>query len=210
MPRRRKPPRAGALAELPPLRIASQIATLQAIYYFAALVLIVFTALVSGSGFSWTLVFGWEGVRGDTTHGWLMSFIFLLDGGLIISIAIVALIARSKLVPDFAVTVHFLHLVIASLYSGRIPRHGGWWLTMIASCAISVSVGIWGCQYRELQPLFFGGRPILPATGAAASSDSTATQPTTADEEMAIPIRGRGRDGAGEYEMAAMQPTKSA
>lgn len=81
---------------------------------------------------------------------------------------------------------------------------------MIASCAISVSVGIWGCQYRELQPLFFGGRPILPATGAAASSDSTATQPTTADEEMAIPIRGRGRDGAGEYEMAAMQPTKSA
>lgn len=83
MPRRRKPPRAGALAELAPLKIAGQIATLQAIYYFAALVLIIFMALVSGTGFSWTLVFGWEGLRGDTTHGWLMSFIFLLDGGLI-------------------------------------------------------------------------------------------------------------------------------
>ncbi|KAH7182986.1 integral membrane protein S linking to the trans Golgi network-domain-containing protein [Fusarium flagelliforme] len=207
MPRRRKPPRAGALAELAPLKIAGQIATLQAIYYFAALVLIVFTALVSGSGFSWTLVFGWEGVRGDTTHGWLMSFILLLDGGLIISIAIVALIARSKLVPDFALTVHFLHLIIASLYSGRIPRHGAWWLTMLISSAISVSLGIWGCQYRELQPLFFGGRPILSATGPV-STDGTATQPSTADEEMAIPVRGRGRDGGGEYEMAPMQPVR--
>ncbi|CEI70078.1 hypothetical protein FVEN_g10641 [Fusarium venenatum] len=206
MPRRRKPPRAGALAELAPLKIAGQIATLQAIYYFAALVLIVFTALVSGSGFSWTLVFGWEGLRGDTTHGWLMSFIFLLDGGLIISIAIVALIARSKLVPDFAITVHFIHLVIASLYSGRIPRHGGWWLTMIASATISVSLGIWGCQYRELQPVFFGGRPILPAVPA--SVDGSATQPSTVDEEMAIPSRGRGRDGNAEYEMEPMLPLK--
>lgn len=208
MPRRRKPPRAGALAELAPLKIAGQIATLQAIYYFAALVLIIFMALVSGTGFSWTLVFGWEGLRGDTTHGWLMSFIFLLDGGLIISIAIVALIARSKLVPDFAITVHFVHLIIASLYSGHIPRHGGWWFTMIASAAISVSLGIWGCQYRELQPVFFGGRPILPVVGPASVDGSTTTQPSTADEEMAIPARGRGRDVGGEYEMEPMLPVR--
>ncbi|KAF4967552.1 hypothetical protein FSARC_4937 [Fusarium sarcochroum] len=209
MPRRRKPPRAGALAELAPLKIAGQIATLQAIYYFAALVLIVFTALVSGSGFSWTLVFGWEGLRGDTTHGWLMSFIWLLDGGLIISIAIVALIARSKLVPDFALTVHFIHLIVASLYSGRIPRHAGWWFTMLASAAISVSLGIWGCQYRELQPVFFGGRRILGASGSE-STDGAAAQPTAAagDEEMGQAGRGRGRDGAGEYEMAPMHPVK--
>ncbi|SPJ70917.1 related to multi copy suppressor SYS1 [Fusarium torulosum] len=205
MPRRRKPPRAGALAELAPLKIAGQIATLQAIYYFAALVLIVFTALVSGSGFSWTLVFGWEGVRGDTTHGWLMAFIWLLDGGLIISIAIVAFIARSKLVPDFAITVHFLHLVIASLYSGHIPRHGAWWFTMLASSAVSVGLGTWGCQYRELQPVFFGGRPILPATGP---EGATTQQPPAGDEEMGIAVRGRGADGGGEYEMAPMQPVR--
>jgi hypothetical protein len=82
MARRRKPPRAGALAELAPLKIATQIATLQVIYYFSALVLLVFTALVAGTGFSFTLLFGWEGVRGDTTHGWLMAFVLLLDGGL--------------------------------------------------------------------------------------------------------------------------------
>ncbi|KAF7562392.1 hypothetical protein G7046_g1727 [Stylonectria norvegica] len=82
MARRRRPPRAGALTELPPLKIAGQIATLQALYYTAALVLMLFTALVAGSGFSLGLLFGWEGVRGDTTNGWLQAFVWVLDGGL--------------------------------------------------------------------------------------------------------------------------------
>jgi hypothetical protein len=82
MARRRRPPRAGALTELPPLKIAGQIATLQALYYATSLILLLFTALVAGTGFSFNLVFGWEAVRGDTTHGWLMAFVLLLDGGL--------------------------------------------------------------------------------------------------------------------------------
>ncbi len=81
MARRRRPPRPGALTELPPLRILGQIAALQALYYVAALVLMLFTALVSGRGFSPGLVLGWEAVRGDTTQGWLAAFVWLLDGG---------------------------------------------------------------------------------------------------------------------------------
>ncbi|KAI8673490.1 hypothetical protein NCS55_00669300 [Fusarium keratoplasticum] len=213
MARRRKPPRAGALAELAPLKIATQIATLQVIYYFSALVLLVFTALVAGTGFSFTLLFGWEGVRGDTTHGWLMAFVLLLDGGLCISVAMVALVARSKLVPDFALTVHFLHLVVATLYSGRLPRHAMWWFTMLASAALSVGLGIWGCRYRELQPVFFGGRRILAATGPesgpvagapAAAGETTVTEQPRDEEEMAVP----GGRGNGEYEMAPMQPVR--
>lgn len=212
MARRRKPPRAGALAELAPLKIATQIATLQLIYYFSALVLLVFTALVAGTGFSFTLLFGWEGVRGDTTHGWLMAFVLLLDGGLCISVAMVALVARSKLVPDFALTVHFLHLVIATLYTGRLPRHAMWWFTMLASAALSVGLGIWGCRYRELQPVFFGGRRILAATGpesatpaapAATAGEATVTEQPRDEEEMAVP---GGRSG--EYEMEPMRPVR--
>ncbi|KAF4981894.1 hypothetical protein FZEAL_2363 [Fusarium zealandicum] len=214
MPRRRKPPRAGALAELAPLKIAGQIAILQVIYYFAAMVLLVFTALVAGTGFSFTLLFGWEGLRGDTTHGWLIAFVWLLDGGLCMSVAIVAIIARSKLVPDFALTVHFINLVVATLYSGRVPRYAMWWATMLVSSALSVAIGIWGCQYRELQPVFFGGRRILPATGgepAVAAADEPGPAPHEGDEEMGFARgsgRGRGRDGAGEYEMAPMQPVR--
>lgn len=82
MARRRRPPRSGALTELPPLRILGQIAALQALFYFAALVLMLFTALVSGRGFTLDLVLGWSAVRGDTTQGWLNAFMWILDGGL--------------------------------------------------------------------------------------------------------------------------------
>jgi hypothetical protein len=81
MARRRRPPRSGAIAELPPLRILGQIATLQGLYYAAALVLTLFLTLVSGLAFSADQVFGWAGVRGDTTQGWLMAFVWVLDGG---------------------------------------------------------------------------------------------------------------------------------
>ena len=124
----------------------------------------------------------------------------------------VALVARSKLVPDFALTVHFLHLVVATLYSGRLPRHAMWWFTMLASAALSVGLGIWGCRYRELQPVFFGGRRILAATGPesgpaaapAAAGETTVTEQPRDEEEMAVP----GGRGNGEYEMAPMQPVR--
>ena len=83
MPRRRRPPRSGALAELPPLKILSQLAALQGTYYAASLVLMFFSALVMGNNFSMDLVFGWQAVRGDNTQGWLVGFIWLLVGGLI-------------------------------------------------------------------------------------------------------------------------------
>lgn len=81
MARRRKPPRSGAIAELPPLRIAGQIAALQGIYYATALVLMLFMSLVSGIGFSLDLVFGWSALRGDTTQGWLVGFVWLCCAG---------------------------------------------------------------------------------------------------------------------------------
>ncbi|KAF4870717.1 Protein SYS1 [Colletotrichum siamense] len=168
MPRRRKPPRPGALGELPPLRIASQIAALQGLYYAGALVLMLFTALVAGTRFSMELVFGWEAVRGDTTQGWLSAFVWVLDGGLCMAVAIIVLIGRSKLVPDFALTMHGLHLVVSSLYTGRVPRNMMWWGAMASSSAICVALAVWGSRYRELRPISFGGHAAGAATGGSA------------------------------------------
>lgn len=81
MARRRRPPRAGALNELQPLRTAAQIGILQLLFYVVALVLIVFTSLVAGQPFSLDLLLGWDAVRGDTTQGWLMALVWLFDGG---------------------------------------------------------------------------------------------------------------------------------
>ncbi|KAJ4293040.1 hypothetical protein N0V88_005704 [Collariella sp. IMI 366227] len=167
MARRRRPPRPGALSELPPLKILSQIAALQGLYYAAALVLMLFTALVAGNKFSLDLVFGWDTVRGDTTQGWLAGFIWVLDGGLIMAAAITALIGRSKLVLDFALSLHGIHLVVVTFYSGQLPRNTAWWFSMMAASTLSVALATWGCRYRELKPITFGGGGAASGSGGS-------------------------------------------
>lgn len=81
MPRRRRPPRPGAIAELPPLRILGQIAALQLVYYSVALVLMLFTSLVMGINFQLDLIFGWASLRGDNTQGWSIGFVWLCCAG---------------------------------------------------------------------------------------------------------------------------------
>ncbi|KAI5863909.1 integral membrane protein S linking to the trans Golgi network-domain-containing protein [Durotheca rogersii] len=212
MARRRRPPRAGAVNELPPLRILGQIAALQGIYYAAALVLMLFTSLVAGARFSLDLVFGWGELRGDTTQGWLLGFVWLCCAGVAV-IGMVVLIGRSKLVLDFALTLHFLHLVVVSFYTGLLPRNFAWWVTMALSSAGTVVAGTYGCQWRELRPISFGGH--APGAGTAGGSGAEAAAGNggagggeQGDEEMGFSRgrgRGRGRDGAGEYEMVGMR-----
>lgn len=144
----------------------------------------------------------------------------------------VLIVIRSKLVLDFALTTHFIHLVVVSLYTGQLPRHLFWWLTMAVSSAFGVALGIWGCQYRELRPVFFGGGGGGGggggANGAQLSSSHNANGSVggggggngeggsgggaaegipPGDEEQGFSRgrgRGRGRDGVGEYEMVNM------
>jgi hypothetical protein len=79
MARRRRPPRPGALTELPPLKILTQILILQLIWYAVATALILFTALVAGKSFSFDLVLSWRSLRGDTTVGWMLGLVWLLN-----------------------------------------------------------------------------------------------------------------------------------
>lgn len=194
MPRRRRPPRPGALADLSPTRILTQIVLLQLAYYACAAVLIVFTAIVAGKEVSIDLLLNWHSLRGDTTVGWTLGLVWVLNS-LICAIFILLLIARSKLVLDFALTVHFIHLVVTSLYSHSIPANLLWWMLQICSATVMTSVGVWACQWRELKPINFGGK-------AASKQPENA-----ADDGVGEPRgrgRGRGRDGAGEYELADM------
>lgn len=58
-------------------------------------------------------------------------------------------------------------------------------------------LGVWSCQYRELRPITFGG------TGRATTTQNRPVEPQQDDEgtEYGNGRRGRGRDGAGQYEM---------
>ncbi|KAK3990855.1 putative integral membrane protein [Cladorrhinum sp. PSN332] len=212
MARRRRPPRPGAISELPPLKILSQILALQALYYLFAFILLLFTALVAGTPFSLDLVFGWSQLRGDTTQGWLLGFVWILDGGLLIALSIISLISRSKLVPDFALSLHFIHLLIIYLYTSALPSHAAWWITMGLSSGICILLSTWGCRYRELKPMAFGGHSSSSTSVPKNNTGTTQGEREGEEEEGGGGDeeqggftrgrgRGRGRDGAGEYEM---------
>jgi protein SYS1 len=79
MPRKRRPPRPGALAELAPLRILSQILLLQLAYYVSAIILLVFSALVAGQEVKIDLLLSWRTLRGDTTVGWMLALVWMLN-----------------------------------------------------------------------------------------------------------------------------------
>ena len=79
MQRRRRLPRAGALSDLPPLKIVKKIVLLQIAYYVCATTLILFTALVVGTSFSLDLILSWRALRGDTTIGWTLGFVWMLN-----------------------------------------------------------------------------------------------------------------------------------
>lgn len=211
MARRRRPRRSGALGELPPLKILAQIAIVQAILYASLTALMFFTERVSGRDFSFNLVFGWSGIRGDTTEGWLTAFVWILAAGLFGAASIVYFVGRSKLVLDFAATLHLVHLAVVLLVTRSIPANLAWWATMGVSTGTAVLLGTWGCRHRELQPISFGGAAGGIAAGGSGGSGATATLAAggpaggvDGDEEQGFSRgrgRGRGRDGAGEYEM---------
>ncbi|EON68915.1 hypothetical protein W97_08173 [Coniosporium apollinis CBS 100218] len=203
MPRRRRPPRPGALADLAPLRILTQIALLQVLYYACAAVLILFTALVAGKELSLDLLLSWRSLRGDITVGWMLGLVWMLNS-LICVVFLLLFIARSKLIPDFACTIHFLHLVVTSFYSHSIPTNLFWWALQIASASLMTFLGIWACQWRELKPINFGGGGG-PNRAARANAVAAGAQE---DEGIGFGRgrgRGRGRDGGGEYEMVGMK-----
>lgn len=131
--------------------------------------------LVFGQKFSIGLVFDWNNVKRDSTLGWLIAVVWLLVAfftyatPLLIQymlkltcvrvIPLLLLVSRSKLVPDFALTIHLLHLIITSVYTRAIPTNLLWWGLQGASAALLVSLGVWACRYREMQPISF---PTLP------------------------------------------------
>lgn len=72
-----------------------------------------------------------------------------------------------------------------------------------------VVIGTWACQRRELRPIMFGGSAASPTDGGSASAGAGAgPSESIGDEESGFSRggrRGRGRDGAGEYEMVPIK-----
>ena len=236
-PRRRKPPRAGALTDLPPLKIIRSIIILQLSYYLIAGVIIMFTALVAGQKLSLALIFDWRTVRGDNTIGWMLGGVWLLVSlfayassvsfsfsfsprqkeiletfsylrtTFLLSrvVTLLLLVSRSKLVPDFALTLHLLHLLTTSLYARSLPTNLLWWGLQAGSAGIMISLGVWACRYRELRPMSFGLGGTTDAGHEARREEGTQGEPKTDGHFRGERERGRNRDGGPSYEMVAVK-----
>ena len=63
-----------------------------------------------------------------------------------------------------------------------------------------VFLGMWACQWRELQPMAFGGKAKAPAREARNEGEGY---------EMAT-LRGSGADGAGSYETVNAEASSKA
>jgi ABC-type nickel/cobalt efflux system permease component RcnA len=125
-------------------------------------------------------------------------------------IPILLLIARSKLVPDFALTIHGINLIITSLYTRSIPNTISWWVLQICSATLMIALGIWACQWRELKPMAFGGRSKQTTGTSAGNGHIPGPHDAEAGFEMGTSSTGAGRDGAGTYEMVGMAPKEPA
>jgi hypothetical protein len=118
-------------------------------------------------------------------------------------IFLLIVVSRSKLIPDFAITLHLIHLLVTTLYTRSLPRNALWWLLQAASATLMTSLGVWSCQWRELRPINFGGNGGTNGTNAGGEGASSGDGES---EGMSMGTgRGSGRDGAGEYELAAMK-----
>src|SRR5271170_7306681 len=100
-------------------------------------------------------------------------------------IPLLLLVARSKLIPDFSLTIHFLHLVVTSIFTKSFPTNLLWWALQGTSAALMISLGVWACRYRELQPISFGN---------AIKTNPDLANGTIKPEEHVRAGRGRGRN----------------
>lgn len=139
---------------LAPRRLALQIVQLQAFYYAIGLVLVTFTLIVLGLQWHAHYVFSWEDVRSDTSLGWLLALLWIMDTFFSV-LAMALIVGRSKLALDFALTLHGINLVVAWASSHRFPTSWLWWATQIVSASVLIYLGRWASQWRELRRTFF-------------------------------------------------------
>ena len=108
-------------------------------------------------------------------------------------IAQVLIVARSKLVLDFSLTIHGIHFLVVSLYEHQLPTSWLWWGLQALSAGLMISVATWACQWRELRPMTFGLRGIGEGDAGRSGGEKYEMVNQRDDEES----RGRQAERAG-------------
>ncbi|KAI8913803.1 hypothetical protein PhCBS80983_g04970 [Powellomyces hirtus] len=139
-----------------PLLLSAQIVSLQCTYYLSASSVIFAIELLTGSPITLSHVLSYKEIRTDTVLGWALFIAFLINAG-IGCYAQLFIVQRAKLCLDFSCTLHLLHLLITSFYSGGIPKTLFWWFSFLCTLCIMAIGGEYLCMQKEMEPISLAG-----------------------------------------------------
>ncbi|RKP10748.1 integral membrane protein S linking to the trans Golgi network-domain-containing protein, partial [Thamnocephalis sphaerospora] len=135
-----------------PWLILSQIAAMQSCYYTLLCLATLLMEAFSGQETALAHVLDYRVYRGDTVFGWTLG-LGVMGCAAVSVLLLLRIVERARLCLDYVVTLHFLHLIFTSYYSGHLPTTVFWWALNLASCCAMSIGGEWVCMRREMEPI---------------------------------------------------------
>lgn len=69
------------------------------------------------------------------------------------SLLLALIVEKSKKCLDFSVTLFVVHVVLCSVYSGKLPSTWDWWIVHVMGMITMVVMGEYFCSKRELSDI---------------------------------------------------------
>ncbi|KAH8833337.1 integral membrane protein S linking to the trans Golgi network-domain-containing protein [Flagelloscypha sp. PMI_526] len=85
----------------------------------------------------------------DDIRSWILGFCWLV-GALADVFALYHIVSHPRLILDFTLTLHFIHLILTTYYSSSFPTSLYYWLTIGAACIGTLILAEWLCVRREM------------------------------------------------------------
>ena len=69
------------------------------------------------------------------------------------SLLLALIVEKSKKCLDFSVTLFVVHVLLCTVYSGKLPSTFDWWIVHVMGMIIMVVMGEYFCSKRELSDI---------------------------------------------------------
>ncbi|KAI8885805.1 hypothetical protein K501DRAFT_214975 [Backusella circina FSU 941] len=135
-----------------PILILAQITALQSVCYIVYSIVLYIALILTGTDVSLDLIFSAVEIRTDTTFGWSLIIVWLVNAFLTIPI-LMFIVQRARQILDFVLTFHFFHVLIGWRITHVFPTSGAWWTLQFVNCLIMTFGGEWACMHREMKPI---------------------------------------------------------
>ncbi|KAJ8330895.1 hypothetical protein BDV3_002792 [Batrachochytrium dendrobatidis] len=147
---------------------------MQCSYYLCLSTVVFLFALLTGAPTNLHQLLSFSEIDPSTALGWSLFFAFLVAASISCFFMLI-IVERARLCLDFACTLHILHWLLVSIYSGRSPNSLIWWVLLAGSTAMVSFGGEYLCLWRELEPI------PLSTAGPSAGSDGRSSRRRRSD-----------------------------